>query len=80
MKNFTKVLKNQYPSNNRPQESGAGYIKKQLKLTIVKCEYQPIRMAYSRVNYYLITKSQLKFFMRPAPDLVIQLIVADYYS
>ena len=35
---------------------------------IVKCECQPIRIAYSGVNYFLTTKSQLKSFIQPAPD------------
>ena len=48
--------------------TGAGCIKMQLKLTIVKCECQPIRIAYSRVNYILTTKSQLKSFIQPALD------------
>ena len=33
---------------------------------IVKCVYQPIRIAYSGVNYHLTTKSQLKSFIQLA--------------
>jgi hypothetical protein len=36
--------------------SGAGCIKKWLKLTIVKWKRHPIRSAYLRVNHYLTTK------------------------
>ena len=40
-----------------------------LKLTIINCECQPIRTAYSRVYYILTTESQLKkFYIQPAPD------------
>jgi hypothetical protein len=36
--------------------SGAGCIKKWLKLTMIKCKRHPIRSAYLRVNHYLTTK------------------------
>ena len=45
---------------------------KQCWFTIVKCECQPIRIAYSRVNYLLTTKSQLKSFIQAAAGMLRQ--------
>jgi hypothetical protein len=59
--------------------TGAGCIKKWLKLTMIKCKRHPIRSAYLRVNHYfnykIVIKKVIKSFIQPAPDILMKNLV-----